>query len=186
MRIKLAIVVALLALGVAGCSDNGGEGVASAGGSPSSPTGSASSGGGDSEQDQLLAYSQCMRNNGVPNFQDPEIGDNGEFTLDLNGEGLDQATLQAAQDKCRHLLPNGGVPQTMDPERLEQLRRYAQCMRDNGVPSFPDPSSEGLQLNGNDPQLNPESPAYKRANAACKHYMPGGGGTGSLSTGGTA
>jgi len=189
MRIKLAIVVALLALGVAGCSDTGGEGVTSAGGTTSTqPTSGANSSTGGSEMDQLLAYAQCMRDNGVPNFPDPEVGEDGQMQgLDINGDEMDPAAVQAAQDKCRRYLPNGGAPQTMDPERMEQARRYAQCMRDNGVSSFPDPSPEGLKLNGNDPALNPNNPTFKAAQEKCSDILgqaPGGGP--GLSSGGPA
>jgi len=58
---------------------------------------------------------------------------------------------------------------------------YAQCMRAHGLPDFPIPKSSGSssftgQLGG-----DPDSPAA-RANAACKHLLPGG----STGTGGSA
>jgi len=123
----------------------------------------------------MLKYSQCMRDNGVPNFPDPKMEDGGGFSLSLP-EGADNEKVDAAQEKCKANLPNGGVPEKPDPERLEQMRKYAQCMRENGVPNFPDPSEDGgialdmgkLGLSG------PDDPKLKGAEEKCKSVMPAG------------
>ena len=48
---------------------------------------------------------------------------------------------------------------------------YASCLRAHGVPNFPDPSGGGIQIpNG----VNPSSPAFEHAQAACQSLMPGG------------
>lgn len=47
--------------------------------------------------------------------------------------------------------------------------KLSQCMRSHGLPNFPDPSPNGaLQITGIDPQ----SPAFQAAQAACKQYAP--------------
>jgi hypothetical protein len=180
MRTKTGFVICLLlALAGAGCGGgNDNDGVATAGRS-ASPTASASAGGAD-ELEAALKYVQCMRENGVPNMADPKVGDNGEIQMNLDGKGTDPARVDAAQRKCKKLLPNGGEPQKVDPERLEQMRKYAQCMRDNGVPDFPDPTDQGFQLDGN--KFPPDDPKMKAANAKCSKLMPQppGGGQGSL------
>lgn len=57
--------------------------------------------------------------------------------------------------------------------------KYAQCMRSRGVPSFPDPNSEGNflyhadEINGQKVDVN--SPQYNSANKACTHLLPNGG-----------
>jgi hypothetical protein len=56
-----------------------------------------------------------------------------------------------------------------------QAVKYSQCMRDNGVPSFPDPVNGRLTLKvqkGTD--LDPESDTYKKAEQTCKPYQPAG------------
>jgi hypothetical protein len=153
--------------------------VATAGGKTPEPTASASPGAGN-ERDAIFAYAKCMRENGVPDFPDPEVGDNGEFRLSLPNGG-DKAKVDAAQAKCKKLMPNGGEPPKADPERLEQLRKYSKCMRENGVPKFPDPTDSGLQINGNEVG-DPESPAFKAAEEKCRSIMPEppGGGKGSV------
>jgi hypothetical protein len=51
---------------------------------------------------------------------------------------------------------------------------YARCMRAHGISDFPDPDAHGnLGLNaqpGSD--LDPNNPAYKAANSACKSLLP--------------
>ncbi len=51
---------------------------------------------------------------------------------------------------------------------------FAKCMRANGVPNFPDPSSGGgVNIGGSG--INPLSPSFKLAQAKCRHELPGGG-----------
>jgi hypothetical protein len=51
---------------------------------------------------------------------------------------------------------------------------FARCMRANGVPRFPDPTTEGGGFYvGSD--IDRASPAFRRAQARCHTLMPGGG-----------
>ncbi len=53
--------------------------------------------------------------------------------------------------------------------------KFAVCMRSNGVPNLPDPAGGGgIQIPSNS-GINPQSPAFQRAQAKCKHLLPGGG-----------
>jgi hypothetical protein len=59
----------------------------------------------------------------------------------------------------------------------EQAMKFAECMRKNGVEQFPDPdASGGLTIDGivNGSSLDPSSPAWKQAIAACKDQQPPG------------
>jgi hypothetical protein len=58
-------------------------------------------------QQQALAFSQCMRSHGVPNFPDPKVSGN---TVQLGGpssQGFDPNSpqFQAAQKACQSSLP---------------------------------------------------------------------------------
>jgi hypothetical protein len=54
-----------------------------------------------------------------------------------------------------------------------QAVRYAECMRENGVPNFPDPVTGQLQLqDGAD--LDPNSPEFQAAQEACQDKLPAG------------
>ena len=55
--------------------------------------------------------------------------------------------------------------------------KFAECMRDNGVSEFPDPDASGeLTIDGvlNGSSLDPSTPAWKKAIAACKDLQPPG------------
>lgn len=88
---------------------------------------------------QELAFAKCMRASGVPNFPDPAPGGSGFYT----GAGIDPASpaFRAAQAKCRKLIPGGGPPSQTHPstQTLARFRTIARCMRQHGVPDFPDP-----------------------------------------------
>ncbi len=144
-----ALVSGLL---IAGCGGGSGSptvaaapGATAAGSTPL--TGGGAAGSGPSTPAALetdaLAYSKCMRSNGVPNFPDPQPGGDFEFQ---RGSGLDPSSsaFKAAQAKCLKLLPGGGPPgpgtQTHpSPQALAQMVKVAQCMRRQGIYNFPDP-----------------------------------------------
>ena len=52
--------------------------------------------------------------------------------------------------------------------------QFAQCMRANGVPNFPDPGPRGYQITPRS-GINPLSPADKSAFNACEKYLPPSG-----------
>ncbi|MPZ80115.1 MAG: hypothetical protein GEV28_06865 [Actinophytocola sp.] len=170
-RISTGLVAGLLlAMTVAGCGTaDDGDGVASAGGDASSAP--STSKGPKDEREQMLKFAQCMRDNGVPEFPDPEINEGGGVNLNLP-EGTDKQAVDAAQEKCKKYMPNGGEPQKADPEVVAQLREYSKCMRENGVPKFPDPTDGGLQINNDEIGVGPNDPTYKAADQKCSHLMP--------------
>jgi hypothetical protein len=53
--------------------------------------------------------------------------------------------------------------------------KYAQCMRAHGVHNFPDPDSTGGISITSASGLNPNSPTFRAAQAACRKELPNGG-----------
>lgn len=54
---------------------------------------------------------------------------------------------------------------------------YTRCMRKDGVPSFPDPNSQGKLFNGaylKAAGVDPGSPQVQAADSACSHLLPAG------------
>jgi hypothetical protein len=89
------------------------------------------------------AYSKCMRDNGAE-LQSQEIPNDGSgqgTAQQGNQPQVDQERQRVAHEKCRQHLPDGGNPKPMNPEQLEQARKFAKCMRDEGV-QYPDPKPE--------------------------------------------
>jgi hypothetical protein len=116
--VVLGASVAVLAAVAAGCGGgSSGAGVAQLGTTTTGGGGSGASGG--SGTGDPAAYAACMRENGVPDFPDPDS--NGRFRLvggkDASGRtfGLDtdSAAFERAQRACQKLLP--GAPSSAPP-----------------------------------------------------------------------
>jgi hypothetical protein len=128
--------IAALVLLAAGCGGGGSPGVANvASTSTAAATTTTTSG--------LLAFSQCMRSNGVPNFPDPQRFAGGNVKLTIHQLSPPQAALNA----CSNLLPSGpGQSQQTAQQQRTQLAdelSFAKCMRSHGVSHFPDPTAQG-------------------------------------------
>jgi hypothetical protein len=175
----LAAVTALGLLAAACGGSSSGEGVAQVE-MPQTTSDGQSSSSGSSSADPA-AYASCMRTNGVPKFSDPDA--QGRLTI-IGGPGLDPSSprFKAAEKACEQLLPRGGG-ETPDPEELERARQealaYSACMRENGVPGFPDPKPNaegGISLSPEAGAFDPSSPQFKVAEQACKGLAPGANG----------
>ena len=128
---------AALSLLAAGCGGGGSPGIANVASSTTAATITTT-------QNGLLAFSQCMRSNGIPNFPDPQrfVGGNVKLTIHQ------LAPSQAAMNACDHLLPTnggGGSQETAQQQRtkLADELSFARCMRSHGLARFPDPTAQG-------------------------------------------
>jgi len=122
------------------------------------------------KQEQARKFAQCIRDNGVPDFPDP--GASGRFS-GAGHEQQDNPKFRAAEEKCRDLAPGGEHENTGSPAYVEQARKFAQCIRDNGVPDFPDPDASGrFSGAGHEQQDNPK---FRAAQEKCRQKLPGGG-----------
>jgi hypothetical protein len=54
----------------------------------------------------------------------------------------------------------------------QEALSFAHCMRSHGVSSFPDPTANGAGFNVDVAGVNPSSPAFRTAQAACRLLMP--------------
>jgi hypothetical protein len=96
-------------------------------------------------RDKAMKFAACMRDNGVSEFPDPDAS--GSLTIDgvLNGSSLDSSgpAWKEAIDACKDLEPAGftGDKDVSDEEQEARLE-FAQCIRDNGVEDFPDPTRD--------------------------------------------
>jgi hypothetical protein len=188
-RACLLTVAALLsAVLVAGCGGSSPNPTTTVGGATTSTVaagdGAASSGSNaQATGASPVAFASCMRANGVPNFPDPKAG--GGFVIPAGANPAAPAFM-AAQVKCKKFLPGGGPPGPgakthPSAQTLEKLVRIAQCMRQHGVPQFPDPeTSVPLNLAGYGEitdldgvilvfpgTLDMQAPAYRHALVAC-------------------
>jgi hypothetical protein len=148
---------ALLVLAASACSGSG-----SASHAVASPTASA--------RQAYLAYARCLREHGVDEA-DPSFDQNGNPIWQVNPK-------QVPQDEvlpCQYLLQgivNSQSRQPANPARLAAMTRFSRCMRQHGMPGWPDPSSDGSGFpTTSDPTLDP---AFQPALTACNSLLPTG------------
>ena len=126
-----------------------------------------------------LAYANCMRSHGVPDFPDPDS--HGEFQLrpvkvedgrTSPSEDLvpSSPAFHAAERVCGPFGSAGRqVTAVQENQGFQKELQAAACMRANGVPDYPDPKlidgSIDLEFNG---KFNPDSPAFQRAARKCE------------------
>jgi hypothetical protein len=168
-RTRLALTVPMLALVLAAipaCTRRPGSGVASAngsGGPSAAPSDSAAAG-----LDQGRRFAQCVRNNGIPNYPDP----NPDGTISSLPSGTDAGLVQRVLNACQHLMPAGTAGGPQDPQQLARLRAFAKCMRDNGVNvPDPDPNAPGGAAVGALPGANQNDPKVRKAVDTCQRKV---------------
>lgn len=150
------------------CSPAQEEGVPTAGGQVQSQDASAKPAADPAERGRQFVA--CMRAEGV-DVPDPEPGDtSGKSALRFEDVNVDKPKFSAALEKCSVYLPQGGEPGRTSQERLEAARRLAVCMRENGVPAWPDPDAEGNFKAGGDggPEIDKNDPAVRDALEKCR------------------
>ena len=170
-RFALPALIAVIAFWPAACS--------SGGTATSSPTPSRN------EAQQALTigkrFAQCGRDHGHPAFPDPVIvGGKVRFRLPGTGEAA-KREIGAVEKipECQAIaaqlstLNHRGRP-TARATDIQLLRRFAQCVRQHGVPQWPDPSSDGtFRTRGTELEGQEKSPRLKAAFDRCAQFDPG-------------
>jgi hypothetical protein len=123
-------LVALISLISAACGSN----------APSETGAASSTGAGGNknatDQDKAVKFAECIRNNGVGDFPDPNA--KGQF---IYGVSVSPAVWTKAVDACKDLQPPGTLSAKRSPKQQTASLKFAQCIRDNGVKDFPDPAN---------------------------------------------
>ncbi|MDE0320890.1 MAG: hypothetical protein OXH86_03750 [Acidimicrobiaceae bacterium] len=145
------------------------------------------------DEERLLEFAQCMRDNGVE-FPDPVVEADGTITFGLrpgrgtggqDAEGLQaigrDPDLPAAQAACSEIIdgqalgPGGQNFDEVQIELMDRLLEFAQCMRDEGVDvSDPDPTVFGPGSGGGRPfgGLNFDDADVSAAFEVCGDRLP--------------
>jgi hypothetical protein len=121
-------------------------------------------------QDAALAYAQCVRDHGYAEFPDP-TPDGFRFLIDPQNV----SRFKKAADACRNLAPEGLRDEGVSPETLDALLKLSQCIRENGIPDFPDPDAKGT-FDLSSVSSGPGDARVKAAMAACDKAGLGKGG----------
>ncbi|MFC5754634.1 hypothetical protein [Actinomadura rugatobispora] len=153
----LAVSAAALALTAAGCGGSGDSTTTASGAKPAATV------------DQGVKHAQCMRDNGLPGYPDPDQGD--ESTAQ-NLPDRDSPEFTKALRACQSLEPpekRAGTPE--NAELQQKMLKWAQCMRTNGVPNFPDPQNGRVRVKKG--TIDGDSPQFEKAVQACRHLEAG-------------
>ena len=206
--VLLAGVFLLIAGACGGSSSEEGEGVASLSGAVDDEIVAIPAPDGDvaeiSAEDALLAFTACMRANGVE-IEDPIVDADGAVTFAFRGgtgpgdAGFDRETAQAAREECSDLIEGVtlGLGRGDFTEIQDNLFEFAACMRDNGYemndPDFSNfgPGGGGGGGGGGEAtfagpfgEIDPDDPAFVSASEACSDILAGFGPGGGRVTGG--
>ena len=114
-------------------------------------------------QEAALTYAQCVRDHGYAEFPDPDADGGFKFLIEPGGA----PRFKAATEACRDLAPEGMRDEGVTPEQLDALIKLSQCVRENGVPEFPDPRPQGnfdLSSSG----IKPGDTRLETAMATCR------------------
>ena len=146
-------------------------------------------------EEAMLAYADCMRDNGI-DMDDPVAGEGGgRGFLRPGGPGDGQSDqfdedFQVAREACSPILEAARpeIDPEAEQERLEQQLLLAECIRQSGYPEYPDPAigDDGrLQRvrgqGAGDLGIDPRSEEFREVVATCRDeigleaFGPGGG-----------
>jgi hypothetical protein len=134
---------------------------------------------------------RCFRDNGVPTFPDPRVED-GRLVLpeameaQIEGQ-YSQQVLEQAQHACQNIMDQlpasaiRGEEEAREPDEnlpgpgdVDALRKFAHCMRENGLPEWPDPKADGsFPLMGTPLEQEGKSQRVRDAAEKCQQHWHG-------------
>ncbi|MGK5684352.1 hypothetical protein [Actinoplanes sp. URMC 104] len=182
-RTSTVLLTALVAAGLASCDPGG-----SAASTSPSATASAS-------RQQLLALGQewvtCLRDRGLTRMPDAELSQDGYLQFSARAGydwkkdlGNHPDIIEACKPIEDRYPPTAFRPKEQySAEDLRKLAAYAECVRQHGIPDFPDPDAQGrFDVSGTPLANGIPGRLQDQADAACRHIWSGGikidGGTG--------
>jgi hypothetical protein len=160
--------------------------LAACGGTPAAPSVPRLSGsagatlGAAARRDALHAAAECIRQHGIPTYQDPVLTTDGHVFTDARSiQNASDETIQAAQHACAAQISQAQFQpdaQSPAPPRLVAAGvKLAQCLRAHGMPNVKDPTSNSYFTPGHGFGLTPDevpaggksNPIFRRALEAC-------------------
>lgn len=145
---------------------------------------SAAGGGGGSQAADLQAATRCIRQHGIPGFQEPVLTPSGQVYSDQRSfQDASPATLSAVQAACGALMVRAGLNPNNEPPAPPQLVQAgvtaARCMRVHGLPHVQDPTTRSPYTPGHGfgmsaaeiPAGGKLSPGFQEAARACQRQI---------------
>jgi hypothetical protein len=163
------VIVAIAATGATGC---GALGVGAKPSGSLTPAARSSSPG-------PAAYrqaAQCIRQHGVPDFPDPtQNPQTGKWDLPPGTRKPPRSVMAACKALLDRLPETRGreSPPPLTPAQMVKARQWAQCMRQHGLPDWPDPEADGTFVVPKRLVAGGKG-AFRPQLEACRRYAPGG------------
>jgi hypothetical protein len=142
-----------------------------------SPSAAPSASPGPGNVQQLDVFAACMRGHGVQDFyfsNSPQARDS-STALSIMGHyvtGVNPQTSQfsTAMKACKHLLPGGG-PHQLTQQQIDQMVKFAGCMRAHGYPDYPDPivANGGIEEKPLPSSIDTSSAQFQAAQQTCSN-----------------
>ena len=135
-----------------------------------------------SEEEAMLAFAQCMRDNGI-DMEDPTVDAEGNLRFGPPADNAEpravrsQDGFEAAFGNCESFLAAAGGGRFSAEDRSEiedRILEFAQCMRDNGF-DMPDPDFGSEGGRGFGLEIDPDDPSFAAAQEACEDILGGFG-----------
>jgi hypothetical protein len=136
--------------------------------------------GGSSRASELRAATSCIRQHGIPGFQDPVLTPSGQVYSDQRSfQDASPATLSAVLAACGALMTRAGLNPNNEPPAPPQLVQAgvaaARCVRAHGLPNMRDPTANspytpghGFGISGDEiPAGGKLSHSFQEAYRAC-------------------
>jgi hypothetical protein len=177
---RLLCCIAVAAAAAAGCTSSSGDnagpalpvnvtGPGTTAGSAGA-AGSAGPAGGNSAAAVWREFVTCARQNGQQNMPDPVVNNDGTAQFPPAQGFNEKNAYRAVRASCGAILnrlparANPLARPSVTPEQMQVLRRYVQCLRDNGLPDMPDPGPNGEIADP--PGAGPDGPRRQARDAA--------------------
>ena len=133
---------------------------------------------------ELHAAAQCIRQHGIPSYQDPVLTTSGlVYTDSRSFDNAPRSVWDAIQQACGTLAARAGLSPDAEPPPPPQLVqagvRSAECMRAHGLPNVQDPTAQSSYTPGHGFGYNPGEipadgkmdPVYQAAAHACRALL---------------
>jgi hypothetical protein len=167
-KTTLAATLLTAAVLLTGCGSNEPDTQVASGTGAQQPEATATSAPPSLSRDEMaIKFTQCLREQGL-NVPDPEPGKGPMLKFDKRS-GVTPEQVEKAMDACKQYNPQ--AEGSANPQQEENGRKFAQCMRDNGVEKFPDPKpgQRGIMIG---PGVG-DDPDFQKAQDTCQPILAG-------------
>jgi hypothetical protein len=91
----------------------------------------------------LRQLARCVRAHGIPSFPDPQVGGDGVPRLPDSAPRVPPSTQQQCRTITARIPPDYTSTTPVSTDDFQKLLQLARCIRQHGIPDWPDPNRLG-------------------------------------------